>query len=295
MRSRAFLIRMVSVASIAGLGLMTSCLDDEPEFGQEAVYAIEESSIDAYYADADDMAGIAISESEETAGGRSASGTREFQSNDDRFCSSLSVSLDIDLSTVTRPVGDIVIDFGQSCRDSYGNVRSGKVRVHFEGKRFISNSWVSITFENYSINGVKLNGVRRLTNLISSTNSAPKFQIELTNGSIEWEGKKATREHCFVGTWDRGAIFVPADDKLSVSQCSDSEVAARGINVNGVSYKIYIEEALVYKRGCPMAVSGIKRFVEANSGKEIIIDYGSGTCDAVFTITVNGNIRNIGA
>ncbi|HET9054460.1 MAG TPA: hypothetical protein VFM90_09815, partial [Cyclobacteriaceae bacterium] len=79
------------------------------------------------------------------------------------------------------------------------------------------------------------------------------------------------------------------------SQCADATVAAEGINRNGVHYKMYIEKELVYKRGCPMAVSGIKKFVEVNSGKEILIDYGSGTCDAMITITVDGSIHNVRA
>jgi hypothetical protein len=46
----------------------------------------EESNIDAYYADADDMAGVAVAESDETEGGKMSAGARELQLNDDRFC-----------------------------------------------------------------------------------------------------------------------------------------------------------------------------------------------------------------
>jgi hypothetical protein len=292
MRTRLFLIRMVVVAAVAGLAFITSCSEDEPEFSQEAAYAREESSIDAYYADADDMAGVAVAESDETEGGKLASGAREVQVNDDRFCTSFSITLDA-LSSLLRPIGDIVIDFGTECEDALGNVRRGKVKVHFEGKRFRPNSSISITFENYEINGVKLNGVRTLTNMNGSTVLEPQFSVELQNGSVEWDGKIANREHCFVGTWDRGDLLDPNDDALKITPCSNSMEAAEGINRNGVAYKMWIEKELVYRRGCPMAVSGTKKFIEVNSGKEIIIDYGSGTCDAVFTITVNGNIRNV--
>lgn len=292
MRTRLFLIRMAVVVAVSSLAFITSCLEDEPQFSQEAAYAREESNIDAYYADADDMAGVAVAESEETENGKVDSGARELQVNDDRFCTSLSITVDA-LSSALRPIGDIVIDFGAECEDSFGNVRKGKVKVHFEGKRFRPNSWVSITFENYEINGIKLNGVRTLTNISGSTVIEPQFSVELQDGSVEWDGKVASREHCFVGTWDRGDLLDPNDDVLKITACSSSAEAAEGVNRSGVAYKMWIEKELVYKRGCPMAISGIKQFVEADSGKEIIIDYGSGTCDAVFTITVNGNIRNI--
>lgn len=292
MKTRLFLIRTVSVAAVASLSFVVSCSDDEPQFSQEAAYAAEESNIDAYYADADDMAGVAVAESEETEGGKVSQGARELAISDDRFCTNISVILD-NLSSLIFPIGDITIDFGTGCTDSRENIRKGKIKIHFEGRKFRPGSVISITFENYEINGVKLNGVRTLTNLQSSTVNKPQFQVELENGSVEWDGKVATRAHCFVGTWDRGTILAPGDDVLTISQCADA--AAEGINRNGVQYRMFIEEELVYKRGCPMAVSGVKKFAEVNTGKEIVIDYGSGTCDAVITITVNGNIHNVRA
>lgn len=297
MKTRLFLIRMVSVAAVAGLGFIVSCAEDEPQFTQEAAYAAEESSIDAYYADADDMAGVAVAENDETDGDGSkmSSGARGLQLNDDRFCN-VSVAVDIDLSTLLGiPVGDITIDFNDGCTDNNGNIRKGKINVHFKGRRFRPNSMISITFENYEINGIKLNGVRTLTHLPSSTISQPQFQVELQNGSVEWDGHVATREHCFIGTWVRGTLGAPGDDVLKVDQCSDADQAAIGVNRNGVHYRMFIEKELVYKRGCPMAVSGVKKFIEVNTGKEIVIDYGSGSCDAMITITVNGNIHNVRA
>lgn len=297
MKTLPFLIRMVAVVAVACLGLVVSCAEDEPQFSQEAAYATEESNIDAYYADADDMAGVAVAESDETEGdgGKMSAVARGLQLNDDRFCD-VSVIVDAELSLLLGiPVGDITIDFTDGCTDNSGNVRKGKVKVHFRGRKFRPNSLISITFENYEINGIKLNGVRTLTNLPTSTIEEPKFQVELENGSVEWDGKIATREHCFVTTWQRGVLLNPEDDVLKIRQCADSDEAAEGTNRNGVHYKMFIKNELVYKRGCPMAISGVKEFVEVNSGKEIIIDYGSGTCDAVITMTVNGNIHNLRA
>lgn len=295
MKTPSFLIRMVTMLAVSSLGLVVSCGEDEPQFTREAAYATEESNIDAYYADADDMAGVAVAENDETDGdgGKLSTGARAAQLNDDRFCD-VSVIVDIDLSILLGiPVGDITIDFNDGCTDNNGNIRKGKIKVHFRGRRFRPNSRISITFENYEINGVKLNGVRTLTNLSTSTIEKPQFQVELENGSVEWDGHVATREHCFTATWDRGVLGAPADDVLRVVQCADSDEAAEGVNRKGVHYRMFIEEELVYKRGCPMAVSGVKKFVEVNTGKEIVIDYGSGTCDGVITMTVNGNIHNI--
>lgn len=297
MKTRLFLIRMVALMAVASLSFVVSCADDEPEFGQEAAYAAEESSIDAYYADADDMAGIAMAESEETEGEKLSEGASEVEVNDDRFCNTITVILD-NLSSSTFPIGDITIDFGTGCTDSQRNTRKGKIKIHFEGRKFRPGSVVSITFENYEIigvrqKGVKLNGVRTLTYLQASTVDKPNYQVELENGSIEWDGYVATREHCFISTWERGVILVPSDDVLKTSQCADADEAAIGVNRSGVYYRMFIEEELVYNRGCSMAVSGIKTWVEVSTGKEIIIDYGSGTCDSDIAITVDGNIHTV--
>lgn len=292
-RNRSFLVRMVSAVMLIGLGLNVSCSDDEPQFAKEANYAVEESNVDAYYADADDMAGVAVAESEETDGLRLASGSRELQLDDDRFCSTISVSVDVDQSQPGLPVGDIVIDFGTGCEDGRGNIRKGKINVRFRGRKFRPGSSISIEFENYQINNVTLNGVRTLTNLETSTVAKPEFQTELVNGSVAWNGRTVTREHCFVSSWNRGALVDPQDDVVTVTQCPDASVAAEGVNRNGIHYRVYITKSLQYKRGCPIAVSGTKKFVEVDTGKEIIIDYGSGTCDASITLTVNGNIRNL--
>lgn len=294
MRNRSFLMRMVSVAAVISVGFGSSCSEDEPQFSQEAGYAVEESNVDAYYADADDMAGVAVAESEETEGGRTTSGARQLELNDDRFCNGISVELDLDLSQLpTLPIGDITINFGNGCEDARGNIRKGKIKVHFRGRKFRPGSIISITFDNYQINNVTLNGVRTLTNLPASTVGAPKFQIELTGGSVAWDGNVVTREHCFSNTWERGALLDPTDDLVIVTQCPDADQAAEGVNRKGIHYRVYITKPLTYKRGCPMAISGTKKFVEVDSGKEIIIDYGSGTCDASITLTVNGNIRNV--
>jgi hypothetical protein len=49
----------------------------------------------------------------------------------------------------------------------------------------------------------------------------------------------------------------------------------------------------VYKRGCPIAVSGIKVFTNTSTGQEITINYGDGACDRIVTITIDGQSRDI--
>jgi hypothetical protein len=86
-------------------------------------------------------------------------------------------------------------------------------------------------------------------------------------------------------------LINPSDDVLVVAQCADADVAASGTNRRGVAYTMIIQSDLIYKRGCPIAVQGVKIF--RFNGKEITVDYGSGECDNIVTITVDGNSHSV--
>lgn len=289
MKTIKILAKVVGMAAMASLAVVFSCQEEDDPYATEASYVAEESVTDSYYEDADDMAGVAMASEPGTAGGKVSSEASIL--TDDRLCANLSISFSLE-TTLNHPIGDILIDFGDRCEDPRGNVRSGIIRVHFEGRRFLPGSTVTITFENYVINGIILNGTRTLTNVTESTEATPKFRVEL-EGTIEWpDGTVATREHCFIKAWHRNAIDNLADDELRVTQCGDVDFAASGTNRRGVEYRMIILVELVYRRGCPIAVSGKKKFIEVSTGKEIIIDYGTGDCDRVITIEIDGNVRS---
>ena len=291
MKTNNFFRKAATLVAVMSLGIVFSCQEDETPYETETAYVAEESVTDYYYEDADDMAGTAVASESGTAGGKLSSGAGVLAVNDDRLCAQVLLAFDA-AATLEHPIGTLTIDFGTGCDDPRGNRRSGKIFVRFNGRRFLPGSTIVITFENYVINGIKLSGKRTLTNITGSNEESPKFQIELEDGVAVWpDGTEATREHCFTRTWDRGVLLNQSDDVLIVSQCADADVAATGINRRGVSYSMVIESDLIYKRGCPIAVQGVKIF-RAN-GKEVIVDYGDGECDNVITITIEGNSRQV--
>jgi hypothetical protein len=277
----------ILIASVLG---MLSCKEEEQRLTiQDTADITEEAITDAYFQDMDDMAGIAIQAPSETeySGGRTA-GTITIQ--DDRFdCEGIIVSLEVDAaSTLDVPKGVLSIDFGTSgCADLRGNTRKGKVIFAYEGRRFMPNSTVVTTTENYFINGIKLEGTRTLTNRQNSTSDAPRFNVVLANGKATFPNALfATRESDITWQWNREAN--PLDDNLAIEMTSTASGTTRG----GRSYEVSLLEDLVYKRSCGIAVSGIKKYV-IDGEKEVTIDYGDGTCDKTFSITVNGVVRNI--
>ena len=206
------LLKSCSILTIAAVSLITSCNDEERITAQDSQDISEEAVTDSYFQDIDDMAGVAIGEAPEAQynGGRTQS---TFTVSDNRFrCSGSPLTLTLE-KTGSNPSGVITVDFGTGCTDLRGNTRSGKLFFTYNGKRFVSGSTVVITGENYTINGIKLEGTRTLTNVTGSTDVSPKFNAKLTGGKATFEDNSvATRESDITWQWIRASSPAGGDD-----------------------------------------------------------------------------------
>ncbi len=295
MKTTSFFKKALTLVAIVSLGAVISCTEDDLALQQEAADVAEDAITYYFFEDADDMTSLVLLADDGPDSGERTAASRQITITDPRFnCDGIVITITMDEeSTPNVPKGEIVIDFGEEgCTDILGNLRKGKIIINFTGRRFLPESTVVTTFEGYSINDIQLSGVRTLTNITESNVEAPKFQVELENGKAIWpDATEATREHCFVRTWQREPN--PLQDKMVVDQCDDAEVAASGTNRRGRAYTMTILEPLVYKRGCPIAVEGVKQFVDVATGKVVTVDYGDGACDRIITISVDGNSRSV--
>ncbi len=274
------LVKLTGLLSIFFFSAFLISCDDENRLTLKDAQDITEDALtDAYFEDADDMSGIAMQSDNATAGGATSPGARQINISDSRFnCAGIVVDLVMSPnSTVQVPVGTITINFGAACTDAKGNVRSGKIIINFNGRRFQPGSTVVWTTDNYTINGVKLEGTRTLTNITGSTEDAPKFSITLAGGKATFpDATVATREASFTREWIRATN--PVNDELRL------EGSASGTTRQGSEYTMEIQETLVFKRGCGFPVSGVKIYTK--DAKQITIDYGTGECDRIVTYTV---------
>jgi hypothetical protein len=276
----------LSLACIGAAVLVSSCLDEDRLTLQDTQDITEEAVTDSYFQDMDDMAGVTMDSqsSEDLNGGRASS---ILAIEDDRFtCAEVTLQA---TGNPEAPAGVITVDFGTTgCTDSKGNIRTGILEFTYAGKRFEVNSTVVTTTNNYTINGIKLEGTRTLTNVTGSTETSPKFNVVLEDGKATFDGGSvATRESNITWQWVRGTTV--ADDYLLIDQSSTAHGTTRG----GRDYEVSLTEALKFKRGCGgLPVDGIKKYL-INGDKEIVIDYGDGTCDRKIVITVNGITRSL--
>lgn len=273
---------------------LTSCDNERFNLDNDDAENVEnEAATDGYFEDADDMATLAVAVDPSAAGGRVAGSGRVNNSKpvDVRFSDCVTVTFELAGDhTQQNPHGYITIEFGAGCTDSKGNVRSGIIHVEFVGRRFLPGAKIITTFENYFINGVKLEGTHTVTNITGSTELSPKFSIVLTGGKATWpDGSTATRTVNRTREWIRGTN--PLNDEWIV------DGTAEGTNRNEVAYKVVITTPLVYKRECAiskkvfMPVEGVKVLTTVNN--EVTIDYGNGECDKTVTVTINGRSKTV--
>ncbi len=268
----------LALLSIITLTFM-ACQDDETatDTTLDAEVAMADLSTEESYdyvnEDVDDLVEAGIN-FEGSTGGRVEFGVR------DRILKCAEVEHDTATNTIT-----ITYDSLSDCQNPFGHVRQGTIIITYSDRRYVPGATRTITFQDFYIDDVKVEGTRTLENIQETSEDAPKFRITLVGGKLTFDdGTTITRDSERIRTWYRADN--PLDDEVTV------EGSASGTRRDGSAYEIEILEPLVYVRDCresnqsKIPVSGIKQIT---SGENVItIDFGDGTCDNLVDVTVNG-------
>ncbi len=230
----------------------------------------DEEVIDGYFEDTDDVV-FEANDQVSTTNGRVAMG------KDHSLIRCAEITHDTENKTIT-------IDFGDGCEGPGGKIRSGKIIITYTDRKYVPGAIWVYTLENYTVNGIALEGTKTLTNVTGEESDYLSFNKVLEGGKATWpDGTFATREVNKTFTWIREPL--PIDDEFHV------EGEASGVTKNGVAYQMDIVSKLIYKRKCRragvhIAVQGLKSIVKGDS--EVLIDFGDGECDNLVTITKEG-------
>lgn len=194
----------------------------------------------------------------------------------------LSDCVEIDRDTINHV---ITLDFGDGCEGPYGTVRKGVVKIAYSDVRNVPGAYRTVTFENFFVDSVGVEGTRTITNISEEDDSLSRsFEIALVAGKLTFADETTiTRSGNHVRT-----SHISADKSEAYSTLTGE---ASGTLRNGDSYTVTIVEEIVYSAGCReehvvIPVSGVKEIV---SGDNLVtIDFGDGTCDNLVEITING-------
>lgn len=217
-----------------------------------------------------------------------------FQKGDEAKSEALAVISDsCPTVTITHPTDavwpkTITVDYGTGCTGFFENTRSGKITIVVSGPRRETGSKRTTTFDNYYINGIKVEGTHELQNMGFNTNQNLLLSCTLTGGKITLpDGKTIQRSFDHEREWVAGLLTkTPWDDECLITG------TASGVNINGTSYTRTILTALHWKRVCRFVVSGVIEIQMGESGP-FTLNFGTGECDAVATVTRGNESKEI--
>ena len=179
----------------------------------------------------------------------------------------------------------IVINFGEGCTSPKGIKRKGKIMLYFSALSFAAATEITLAFDGYEVNGLKIEGRRKLIHRgFSADGNYFMFETVISAGKVTWpDGTFATLEGEYLKK-----LFLPNDSrgfKLEVTGGSG------GVTRLGVPFMSLIEEKLVFNQSCTdkgnWVPSSGKVELTLNTDSKYLIDYGNGECDKVVSVTHN--------
>jgi hypothetical protein len=185
-------------------------------------------------------------------------------------------------------VKTVTVDYGTTnCDCNDGKTRRGKIVTTFTGQYFAPGTVITHTPVDYYVNDIKYDGSKTVTNMGLNGTGQPYFNVQIDGTATKTDGEVVTYTSTRVRTWVQG-YNTPTDrfdDQYSISG------NATGSFSNGGGYTAQITNPLLVKVGCSFPVSGTLEITPQNKPVRTV-DYGQGTCDYAFTVTVNGVTYN---
>jgi hypothetical protein len=181
----------------------------------------------------------------------------------------------------------VTVDYGTTgCTGLSGFLHKGKIIYTITNKFFTEGATITATFDNYTVNGYKIEG----TYSIHNNGSANGWNItdSLANGKVTypdgttWYTKSGSR------TW------VQTAGQSTITLLDDEyDVTGEGVITNSEGHSLTASTVTALHRTalCANTVSGqLALLYDSIAG---VLDFGSGTCDKLATLTIGTKTYNI--
>lgn len=191
----------------------------------------------------------------------------------------------------------ITVDFGTGCTDFDGRTRTGKLHIDYTGAYRDNGSIITTSTDNYTIDGIRVEGQRKVTNkggsfatggitydvVVSAVGSQNDYAI-WTDGTdtISWKSSRTRK-------WitDGGTTIDPCDDEYEIYGLAD------GINRSGRVFTMTVleQEALdidlsCYCNGVRMPKAGILTLSPSGLANRVIDYSKGGACDYAVNVSI---------
>jgi hypothetical protein len=189
----------------------------------------------------------------------------------------------ITIDTTSSPKS-VTVDYGSSnCTCNDGKTRRGKIVTTFTGQYIAPGTIITHTPIDYYVNDVKFEGTKTVQNMGLNSNGQPYFNVQIDGTATLESGEVVDYISTRVRTWTTGfnTLLNRFDDEYDITGTSEATYSS------GEGYSGNTTSPIHIKVGCGFPVSGTLNITP--TGKPVRqINYGDGTCDYSFTVTVSG-------
>ena len=279
------------VLLVFSFGMITSCSEDGVSgFSEnlstttvlETINSIAfEEDIDNLISESFDLSSNAISARSADAG--SDKDTKKFKGDKYGDCASLVVDEENNTKTIT---------FSEDCEGKLGQTRSGTIIVTYSEIQGEMGSFREVSYDDFYLNGVKIEGTRRTEILSTDENGSKTMLTELTDGKMIYDDGTFKTKSAEMTRY----IHVE-NNKKQYTTLSGSK---SGVSTEGVSFSMEITTPIKFVYNCfgegqrkrgKVPVQGIK--VTNDGAQTITTDFGDGTCDTLVEITKDGEVETV--
>jgi hypothetical protein len=191
------------------------------------------------------------------------------------------VIITLDTTSSTKSV---TVDYGSSnCTCNDGKTRRGKIVTTFTGQYIAPGTIITHTPVDYYVNDIKYEGTKTVQNMGLNSNNQPYFNVQIDGTATLESGEVVDYTSTRVRTWTTGfnTLLNRFDDEYDITGTSEATFSS------GDGYSGNTTSPIHIKVGCGFPVSGTLDITP--TGKPVRqINYGDGTCDYSFTVTVSG-------
>lgn len=275
---------------VLSFGLFIACSKESGNSSSENLSTttiLETINSIAFEEDIDALVSESMSLSSNVSSARSADSTadkgpKKFKGDKYGNCATVVEDEENNIKTVT---------FSDDCEGKRGQVRSGSMIITYSETQGETGSFRQVTYDNFYLNGVKIEGIRR-TEILSVDDSSKTMLTTVSDGKMIYEdGTFKTRESAMT----RYVHF--ENDEKTYSTLSGSK---SGISTEGVEFSMEITTPIKFVYDCfstgerkrgKVPVEGIK--VTTNGDELISTDFGDGTCDTLVEVTKDGEVETL--
>lgn len=186
--------------------------------------------------------------------------------------------------TATMPNGTtypkvFMVDYGNGCNENQ-LTKKGKLKITLSGPVITTGSKMTIERNDYSIAGLKLEGIIEYTNttIVATT---PQWTRKVTNGKFtDLQGRVYLNTGSFTTKQTAGVDtpYVLMDNIYEITEATHTVTTEKG-----GALTLMVKEPLVKKYSCTFISKG--QLQVSGGYLNGIVDYGNNDCDSQYTYT----------